>query len=266
MTQERPEGFDADGLREQLLSVFDRVAREPRGEYRFNRGRRFAARLLNYAEADLALVPPASATRFTGVGNPHRLGRIRAGETVLDHACGSGTDLIIAAHKTGPEGRVIGVDISKAMLGHAWEGSQLAGVDGWTSLQQAFNNEMPVDDESIDVVISNGALNLAFDKRQLFAEILRVLKPGGRLHLSAVVVSEALPASLRKDPHMWANGIGGALLEDELLALAQDAGFVGTGFTERFDCFRDCGLEYLLPAGLCAGAVNLQARKPRQGS
>lgn len=257
-----PEGFDIERLRERLRATYERVAAEPGGEFHFHRGGAYATTFLNYAPEELARVPPASTKRFSGVGNPHRVGPLRSGEVVLDHACGAGMDLIIAARAVGPRGRAIGVDMTQAMLDHAWQAALAAQVDDWLSLFNGVCEDLPVDDASVDVVISNGVLNLAPDKRRVFAEIFRVLRPGGRLHLAGVVVQQALGDGICDDPELWTACIGGALLESELLELAAGAGFAGRRITEWFDCFRGAAAEHAVPRDLRVGAVNFFARKP----
>lgn len=257
-----PDGFDHERLRERVMATYEQVAREPRGQFQFNRGMRYAAQYLNYSKAELASVPRVSAARFVGAGNPHRIGTINAGETVLDHGCGAGLDLIIAARKVGSQGRAIGVDMTAAMLECAWDGACMAGVDGWTSLFHGCYEALPLDDASVDVVISNGVLNLAADKTVVFKEIYRVLKPDGRLYLADAVLQQELHESTRANADLWAQCIGGALLESELMELAALTGFVGQEITERFDCFRGCSVHFKVPAEIGIGAVNFLARKP----
>ncbi|HEX7048077.1 MAG TPA: methyltransferase domain-containing protein [Gammaproteobacteria bacterium] len=257
-----PEGFDIGRLREAIRATFERVAADPHGEFPFHRGKRYAEKHLNYSPEELARIPSASASRFTGTGNPHRAGPFRIGEIVLDLGCGAGMDLILAARRVGPQGRVIGVDMTQAMLDRAWQGAVVAKVDGWTSLFHGRFEDLPADDASIDVVISNGALNLAADKQDVFAEIFRVLKPGGRLHLADVVVQCELPASTSTSVELWTAGIAGALREEELFELASMAGFVRTRITERFDCFCGAAGEHAVPRDARIGSVNLLARKP----
>lgn len=257
-----PEGFDVDRLHERVMATYEKVAREPRGQFHFNRGMRYATQHLNYSPADLADVPRVSAARFVGAGNPHRIGPLNNGETVLDHACGAGLDLIIAARKVGAQGRALGVDMTSAMLECAWDGACMAGVDAWTSLFHARYEALPVDDASVDVVISNGVLNLAPDKTLVFKEIFRVLKPGGRLYLADAVIQQELHDVARGNVDLWAECIGGALLEPELLDLAALAGLEGAQITERFDCFSGCSAGYKVPPEIGLGAVNFFARKP----
>ncbi|HEX7028999.1 MAG TPA: methyltransferase domain-containing protein [Gammaproteobacteria bacterium] len=257
-----PRGFDVEGLRERIRATYERVAEDPEGEFHFHRGGRYAGKYLNYSPEDIAAVPMISVSRFAGVGNPHRIGALHAGETVLDHACGAGMDLLLAARRVGPRGRAIGIDMTRAMLDRARRGAVAAGVDGWTSLFHGVFEELPVDDASVDVVISNGVLNLAPDKRRVFAEVFRVLKPGGRLHLADVVVQCELPADALANIDLWTARIAGALREQELFELASATGFVRDRITERFDCFCNTAAEHAVSRDVRIGAVNFFARKP----
>ena len=173
-----PIGFDVAGLRAQVLATYDRVARDPGGDFHFHRGPRYAADYLGYDAGELALLPAASTARFAGVGNPLRIGPIHPGETVLDHACGAGMDLLLAARRVGRRGHVIGVDMTPAMREVAIRAAADGGLSDIVTIRAGYFERLPVADESVDVVISNGVINLAPDKSQVFAEIHRVLRPG----------------------------------------------------------------------------------------
>jgi len=257
-----PIDFDVDYLRSQVEAEYDRVAREPHGEFHFHRGAGYAHRYLNYALADLDRVPLLASDRFAGVGNPHRVGTIEPGQTVLDHACGAGMDVIIAAHHVGPAGRVIGVDMTATMREKAIEAAQLAGVAERVDIRAGLYEQLPVDDESVDVVISNGVINLAPDKNVVFSEIFRVLRPGGRVYIADVVVARELKIEARSNPDIWAACIGGALPEWELAELAAAAGLVDGRITEHFDCFRDSPAETKVSKDLRVHGVNFYAAKP----
>jgi arsenite methyltransferase len=256
-----PIGFDVARLRDQVLATYDRVAREPGGEFHFHRGAAYAVELLRYDAAELALLPDESTARFAGVGNPLRIGAIAPGETVLDHACGGGMDLLLAARRVGPEGRAIGVDMTPAMRDVATRAAAQAGFASIVDIRAGFFEELPVADESIDVVISNGVVNLAPDKGRVFREIHRVLRPGGRLHLADVVVQRELKQEVREDPDLWAACVAGALPERELAELALATGFREPRIVERFDCFRDTSAEAKVARDLHIQAVNFSARK-----
>src|SRR5437762_12978130 len=159
-----PVGFDVAGLRAKVLATYDRVARDPGSDFHFHRGPRYAVDYLRYDADELASLPEACTARFAGVGNPLRIGPIDPGETVLDHACGAGMDLLLAASRVGPRGHAIGVDMTSAMRDVASNAAAEAGLGAIVMVRAGFFEQLPVNDASIDVVISNGVVNLAPDK------------------------------------------------------------------------------------------------------
>jgi arsenite methyltransferase len=197
-----PVDLDTVRLRDEVRDVYARVASEPGGEFHFHRGREYAERLLRYDPAALARVPSLAVESFAGVGNPFRASAIAAGATVVDVGCGSGTDLLLAARAVGPGGRAVGVDMTEAMLRKARAAADEAGL-GWVELRRGDVLELPVESASADVVISNGVLNLAPDKRRAFSEVLRVLRPGGRFLYADIVVEAELPEGVRRDIDLW---------------------------------------------------------------
>jgi ubiquinone/menaquinone biosynthesis C-methylase UbiE len=144
----------------------------------------------------------------------------------------------------------------------AAEAAARAGLDSIVEIREGFFEQLPVDDESVDVVLSNGVVNLAPDKAQVFREIHRVLKPGGRLYLADVVVQRELKYEVRNDPDLWAACIAGALPESELAAIALEVGLHAPRVVERFDCFRDTSAEAKVARDLRVHSVNFYARKP----
>lgn len=199
-----PAGFGVDKLRQMVLAEYDRLAREPQGIFHFHRGPQYAASTLGYDTQELTTIPEEATVSFAGVGNPHRIGPIQPGETVLDVGCGAGADLLLAAKRTGSAGRAIGVDITPAMIERAKRAAIKAGVWEMVEIRRGTAEELPVDSASVDVVMSNGALNLSSDKIRSFGEIYRVLKPGGRLYLADVVVQRELSLASRSDVDLWA--------------------------------------------------------------
>src|SRR5918993_4336047 len=149
-----PTGFDVARLRKQVSQTYDRVAREPKGNFHFHRGREYACRMLGYDPEELATIPAESTASFAGVGNPHRIGRIEQGETVLDIGCGAGLDLLLAARRAGPAGRAIGVDMTPSMLELARRAALKAGVWKNIEIRRGIAEELPVETESVNVVIS----------------------------------------------------------------------------------------------------------------
>ena len=199
-----PVGFDVERLRALVRAEYNRVAREPRGQFHFHRGPEYAAGMLGYDARELAEIPRESTDCFAGVGNPHRIGPINPGETVLDIGCGAGMDLLLAARRAGPAGRAIGVDMTPAMLELAKRSALKAGLWENIEIRRGSAEDLPLDAECVDVVLSNGVLNLSFDKTRAFAEIHRVLRPGGRLYLADVVVQRELSLEARSDVDLWA--------------------------------------------------------------
>jgi arsenite methyltransferase len=199
-----PVGFDVDRLRGLVRAEYDRVAREPAGNFHFHRGPEYACRILRYDPEELATIPAESTASFAGVGNPHRIGPIEPGETVLDIGCGAGMDLMLAARRSGPSGKAIGVDMTPAMLELAKRGALKAGLWENVEVRRGIAEDLPVETESVDVVISNSVINLSPDKDRAFREVCRVLRPGGRLYLADVVVQRELSLATRSDVDLWA--------------------------------------------------------------
>ncbi len=180
---------------------------------------------LGYQAEELASVPDG-ADLGLGCGNPTALAALQPGETVLDLGSGGGLDALLAARRVGPDGRVIGVDMTPAMLQRARENAVKAGVAGFVEFREGIIEALPVVAESVDVVLSNCVINLSPDKPQVFREAFRVLKPGGRLAVSDMLLSQALPDALVQDAAAWAGCIGGAMPAEEYLAGIANAGFV----------------------------------------
>jgi arsenite methyltransferase len=197
-----PAGVDVALLKSEIERTYASVARDPGTDFMFPTGRGWAEEL-RYPQPELAHVPDASSDSFAGVANPFSLGRVEAGETVLDLGCGAGTDLLIAAQMAGPEGRAIGVDMTPAMLERARESAVAMGL-GNVELVQCMIESVAVADASVDVVISNGVLDLVPDKDAVFGEIDRVLRPGGRLQLADVVIHTEVSADARARIDLWA--------------------------------------------------------------
>ena len=199
-----PIGFDAQKLRDEVSKMYSRFVDDPSGEFHFHSGPQFAADYLGYDLAELAKLPEDTTKSFAGVGNPLSVGPIEAGCTVLDVGCGAGTDLLLAAGRVGKTGKAIGIDMTAEMLERSRASARAMGFDH-VELRQSDAESLPVDDASVDVVISNGVINLTTDKSIAFAEIKRVLKPGGRLLLADIVVKQELSEGIRNDVDLWAS-------------------------------------------------------------
>ncbi len=197
-----PVDFDTVRLPDEIQSIYSRVASAPDGEFHFHRGAAYAETFLRYDRQDLARIPALAVESFAGVGNPLRIDRVPAGSTVIDIGCGAGTDLLLAANAVGRQGRAIGVDMTDSMLRKAQAAVTEAGMSN-VELRRGDALELPVESGSADVVISNGVLNLAPDKRRVFSEVLRVLRPGGRFLYADIVVASELPESIRRDIDLW---------------------------------------------------------------
>jgi arsenite methyltransferase len=173
---------DAGALREEVRAKYRAVAVDPHGSYHFHTGRPLSRRL-GYDEAVVAKLPDSAVAAFAGVGNPFSMGNLEPGERVVDLGSGGGFDCFIAAGQVGPEGQVIGVDMTEEMLDRSRAAAATMGLRH-VEFRQGIIEALPVEDAWADVVISNGVINLCADKRRVFSEILRVLQPGGRLPTS----------------------------------------------------------------------------------
>ena len=197
-----PVDLNTSVLRAEISNIYERVASAPGAEFHFHRGPAYAAEFLGYDAAELATVPSRCTASFAGIGNPVAIGPIHAGETVLDIGCGAGMDLLLAARRTGPGGRAIGVEMTGAMVEKALQSATEAGMRH-VEVRQGDATSLPVSDESVDVVSSNGVLNLVPEKERAFAEIVRVLKRGGRLHLADIALDSELPEDARRNIDLW---------------------------------------------------------------
>jgi len=158
--------------------------------------------MVGYPESLIDSLPTEFVESFAGTGNPFSMGDLKPGETVLDVGCGAGFDSLIAAHQVGTSGRVIGVDMTPAMLEKAAAGARKAGISN-IEFHEAYAESLPVPGASIDVVISNGVINLCPDKMAVFQEFHRVLKPGGRIQVGDMVVHKAVSDDAKADIDLW---------------------------------------------------------------
>jgi arsenite methyltransferase len=215
--------LDTTELEDRVKRMYEEVALEPEREFHFETGRPLAERL-GYPPVDLDRIPAAAIDSFAGVGSFHDLAAITPGETVLDLGSGSGTDSFLAALATGPDGRVIGVDMTAAQLAKSRD---LAAQHGFsqTDFREGYIETPPVENASVDCVISNGVINLSPDKPAVFAAAARALRPGGRLALSDIVTAQQLPEGVTCDASLWAACIGGAMQRDGYRQAIEAAGF-----------------------------------------
>ena len=197
-----PIDLDTRKLRDEIQSIYARVAADPSGDFHFHRGPGYAAELLGYDRGALAQLPDQSTASFAGVANPHRMGPIEEGTVVVDIGCGAGMDLLLAAKSVGRRGRAIGVDMTEAMAEKARASARAAGLEN-VDVRLGDAMSLPIDDASVDFVISNGVLNLTSDKSVAYGEVFRVLKPGAKFLYADIVVANELSESIRKDIDLW---------------------------------------------------------------
>ena len=189
-------------LKGEILRMYQEVAENPAAEFHFYHGRE-AAELYGYDAAELDAAPDGAVDSFAGVGNPHPRAELRPGETVLDLGSGAGLDALLAARRVGPSGKVIGVDLNPAMCEKAR--ANLSESGGSLECHAGRMEDLPLPDDSVDVVISNGVINLSFQKRRVIEEMFRVLKPGGRVSITDIVSGKQLSQSIVNDPKLWAS-------------------------------------------------------------
>lgn len=187
---------------------------------------------LIYRPAELSAIPAGAANASLGCGNPTAIAGLRPGETVLDLGSGGGIDCFLAARQVGPTGRVIGLDMTPDMIRLAQQNAKQAGLAN-VEFRYGEMEDMPLPDATVDVIISNCVINLSPDKDAVFREAYRVLRPGGRMSISDMVVSHALPAAVRGQLDTWAACIAGALPEAEYLTKIRDAGFQDVEIVSR---------------------------------
>jgi arsenite methyltransferase len=215
--------LDTTELEQRVKGMYKEVALEPEHEFHFETGRPLAERL-GYPTEDLDRIPAGAIESFAGVGYFQDLAAIAAGEAVLDLGSGSGTDSFVAALRTGPEGRVVGIDMTEEQLAKARRLADEAGFAG-LELRAGYIENPPVEDAEFDCVISNGVINLSPDKPAVFAAAAKALPPGGRLALADIVSAKQLPEGVTCDASLWAACIGGAMQRDAYRAAIEAAGF-----------------------------------------
>ncbi|GGX66495.1 MerC family mercury resistance protein [Saccharospirillum salsuginis] len=228
-------GYTHDQIRTAVRQMYTAVAERPRTPFHFLVGRH-AGEVLGYPDDLLDALPEPQLESFAGVGYPFRAQAVCAGDTCLDIGAGAGTDSLIAAGQVGARGRVIALDMTPAMAHKLRNGARRAGFDN-VQVVQGSAEAIPLDDESVDVITSNGALNLVPDKRRAVAEMFRVLRPGGRLQIADVVIGRPVTVDCHSDPRLWVECVVGATPEDQFLALFRDAGFEDIDVLRRFDYF-----------------------------
>jgi arsenite methyltransferase len=218
-------GFSRARVLAAVRDMYTEVAAAPQQPFHFPVGRDACLQLGSPAEL-LDAVPAEALASFAGVGYPFRAQAIRPGDVVLDVGAGSGTDALVAARLTGPAGRVYGLDMTAAMAGKLRRLASAAGIHH-LAVVEGNAEAIPLADASVDVVTSNGVLNLVPDKRRAVAEIFRVLRPGGRLQLADIVIRSPVTPDCKADPKLWAECVVGATIDEDYVDLFRDAGFEG---------------------------------------
>jgi arsenite methyltransferase len=228
-----------------------------------------------YASGETAALPAEAVAASLGCGNPTALAELRPGETVLDLGSGGGIDVLLSARRVGPTGKAYGLDMTDEMLALARENQRKAGVENVEFLKGEIE-AIPLPDDAVDVIISNCVINLSADKDRVFAEALRVLRPGGRMAVSDVVVRGPVPDQIRRSVELWIGCVAGALEEDEYRAKLAKAGFEEIEVEPTRIYHMEDARDFLAGAGLDADAIApqvdgrfmsafIRARKPIAG-
>ena len=243
-----------------VQAMYTEVAHHPTRGFHFPTGRDCCS-FVGYPAAMVDAVPPTVIESFAGVGFPFMVGGIGPGDTVLDIGAGSGTDACIAAGIAGARGRVIAVDLTPAMLGKL--ASKRGGNAAKIERLRADAEALPLADAFVDVVTSNGVLNLVPNKRAAIAEIFRVLRPGGRIQIADVVLCKPVSEACKADPRLWVECVVGATLEDDFIGMFREAGFDGVEVLARLDYFAGSSSADTreIAAALGARAIVLRATR-----
>ncbi len=192
---------DEKELRDQVRQKYTAVARDPGGKHHFHTGRPLA-RHLGYPTEEVGELPDAAIESFAGVANPFSLRALLGGERVVDVGCGAGLDTVIAARQVGPDGFVVGVDMTDEMLSKARGTASMLGL-GNLDFREGLAEQIPVEDGWADVVLSNGVFNLCADKRAVFADVNRVLAPGGWLQFADIANGSPVPPAALREIDLW---------------------------------------------------------------
>jgi len=207
-----------------------------------------------YDGSQTGQIPEEALRASLGCGNPTALAELKPGETVLDLGSGGGIDVLLSARRVGPTGKAYGLDMTDEMLALARENQRKAGVENVEFLKGEME-DIPLPDNSVDVIISNCVINLSADKDQVLREAFRVLKPGGRFAVSDIVVRGEVPAAIRRSMELWVGCMAGALEENEYLAKLKRAGFEGAGIEPTRIYRVEDARELLLSQGIDVDAI-----------
>jgi SAM-dependent methyltransferase len=237
MTEANARPENPHQLRELVSESYGRLAeRASKSPGGTPQGAAEAARSVGYAAEQLDLIPEG-ANLGVGCGNPTAIDALRTGEVVVDLGCGAGMDSFLAARAVGPQGRVIGIDMTDRMLEKARANAHAAGYEN-VEFRKGYIEALPIEDECVDVILSNCVINLSPEKHKVYAEAYRVLRPGGRVMVSDVVLERVLPDAVLKSIDAYMGCVGGASLREPYLQTIRDAGFREVR-VEREACFGD---------------------------
>lgn len=226
---------DPRQLRASVREKYRVVATDPGAGFHFHTGRPLAAKL-GYAPEVVDRLPDRAVESFAGVANPFSIRPVGRRDRVVDIGSGGGFDVFVAADLVGPRGKVVGVDMTEEMLAKSRATAQQLGLDH-VEFRQGIAEEVPVDDGWADLVIANGVLNLVADKDLVFAEIHRILAPGGRLQFADIAIGNAVPDTARCDIDLWTDCIAGGLSTDDWCRVMEDAGFTDVEVGPPVDAF-----------------------------
>ena len=226
--------LEREHIIEAVQGMYTEVASFPEKVFHFPTGRS-ACEYVGYPKDQLDAIPATATESFAGVGYPFAVKAIKAGDTIVDIGSGSGTDALISALLTGDSGKVYGLDMTEAMRTKLKNNAELGSFKNITLLD-AMAEDIPLPDACVDVVTSNGVLNLVPNKKKAFEEIFRILKPGGKVQISDIVVSQEISEECRQNPKLWAECIVGAMEKTDYLELFRHIGFE--------DVVEICHLDY----------------------
>jgi arsenite methyltransferase len=250
-----------DVILDAVQSMYTAVARNPEQTFHFPTGRA-ACLLVGYPAAELDAVPASAVESFAGVGYPFAADAVKPGDIVLDIGSGSGTDALIAAHRAGAAGLVYGLDLTEAMREKLRRNAAAIGAN--VQVLEGNAEDIPLESASVDVVTSNGVINLVPDKAKAMSEIARVLRPGGRVQIADIVLAVDPSDSCRSQPELWAECIVGATREEEYLTQIREAGLEDVEVLSRHEYFEhspDAGTRDVARS-FGAVAFVLRARRP----
>jgi arsenite methyltransferase len=258
-------GMSKGQIFDAVRQMYSDVANSPTKQFHFPTGRS-ACLFVGYPEEWLDRVPASAVESFAGVGFPFRAGVIQPGDRVLDVGSGSGTDTLIAAGLVGPAGKVFALDMTEAMLEKLRRNIALANASNVEPVE-GNAEAVPLSDASVDVVTSNGVLNLVPEKPKAFAEICRVLRPGGYVQIADIVVAQPVGETARSNPKLWAECVVGAVVEQDYLELFREAGFVEVSLLRGFDYFSGSASADTrrVAAGLGGHAIEIRMQRPAGG-